>query len=70
MRYVVSAFLVLVWVGSGQGAVKTEVVEYRHGETVLQGYIAYDDAIQGKRPGVLVVHEFFAKGSRNSATMR
>lgn len=58
MKYIVSVLLVLLWVGSGQGAVKTEVIEYRHGEAVLQGYLAYDDAIQGKRPGVLVVHEW------------
>ncbi len=25
----------------------------------MKGYLAYDDAIHGKRPGVLVVHEFY-----------
>jgi dienelactone hydrolase len=39
-------------------AVKTKVVEYKHGNTVLEGYLAYDDAIKEKRPGVLVVHEW------------
>jgi dienelactone hydrolase len=39
-------------------ALHTEKVVYKHGGTVLQGYLAYDDAIQGKRPGVLVVHCF------------
>ncbi len=34
-------------------------VEYKHGEAVLEGYLAYDDAIDGKRPGVLVVHEWW-----------
>ena len=38
---------------------KTEIVEYRHGDTVLEGYLAYDDGIEGKRPGVLVVHEWW-----------
>ncbi|HEX9191436.1 MAG TPA: dienelactone hydrolase family protein, partial [Candidatus Deferrimicrobiaceae bacterium] len=37
---------------------KTEVVEYRHGDVVLEGYLAYDDAVKGRRPGVLVVHEW------------
>jgi dienelactone hydrolase len=41
-----------------QAAVKTEVVEYKHGDVVLEGYLAYDDAVSGKRPGVLVVHEW------------
>lgn len=42
--------------------VKTQVVEYKHGNTVLEGYLAYDDAVQGKRPGVLVVHEWTGLG--------
>src|SRR5512137_1784971 len=39
-------------------AVKTRTVEYRQGEAVLEGYMAWDDAATGKRPGVLVVHEW------------
>ncbi len=34
-------------------------VEYKQGDTVLKGYLAYDDAIDGKRPGILVVHEWW-----------
>ncbi len=37
---------------------QTKVVEYKDGDIVLEGYLAYDDAIQEKRPGVLVVHEW------------
>jgi dienelactone hydrolase len=40
-------------------AIQTERVEYRDGETVLTGYLSYDDAIEGKRPGVLVIHEWW-----------
>jgi dienelactone hydrolase len=36
-----------------------ETVEYKSDGTVLKGYIAYDDSIKGKRPGVLVVHEWW-----------
>ena len=50
--------LVLSWTVSAQGALKKEVVQYKHGDTILEGYIAYDDAIKGKRPGVIVVHEW------------
>jgi len=39
--------------------VKTETIEYRDGDTKLVGFLAYDDAIQGPRPGVLVVHEWW-----------
>jgi dienelactone hydrolase len=43
----------------GRAAVKTEQVEYRQGDTVLQGWLAYDDAVKGTRPGVLLVHDWF-----------
>jgi len=37
----------------------TETVEYKDGDTVLEGYLAYDDSVaQGKRPGVLIVHQW------------
>ncbi|AKG24718.1 dienelactone hydrolase family protein [Calothrix sp. 336/3] len=39
-------------------AIQTKTIEYKHGNTILQGYLAYDNAIKGKRPGVLVVHEW------------
>ena len=46
-------------VSPARAEVKTEVVEYRHGDAVLEGFLAYDDSFQGKRPGVLVVHEWY-----------
>jgi len=39
--------------------IRGETVEYMSGDTVLKGYLAYDDAVEGKRPGVLVVHEWW-----------
>jgi len=39
--------------------VKTEAVQYQDGDQVLNGFIAYDDAVTDKRPGVLVVHEWW-----------
>ncbi len=37
----------------------TEVIPYTQNGTALKGFLAYDDAITGKRPGVLVVHEYW-----------
>jgi dienelactone hydrolase len=34
-------------------------VKYKAGETSLQGYLAYESDIQGKRPAVIVVHEWW-----------
>lgn len=45
--------------GAAQAALKTEVIEYQAGDTKLTGYLAYDDAQSGPRPGVLVVHEWW-----------
>jgi len=42
-----------------QAAVQGKEVSYKSNGTILKGYIAYDDAIKGKRPGVLVVHEWW-----------
>ena len=39
--------------------VKTKKVEYKYGDKTFVGTIAYDDAMKGKRPGVLVVHEWW-----------
>ena len=40
-------------------AVQGKEVTYNDGAQQLKGYIAYDDAVSGKRPGVLVVHEWW-----------
>lgn len=46
-------------------------VEYSSQGTVLKGYLAYDDALSGKRPGVLVVHEWWGHNeyARKRASM-
>jgi dienelactone hydrolase len=59
MCFVVSLLLSFFLVGSVSARLVTEVVAYSHNGTALKGYLAYDDAIQGKRPGVLVVHEWW-----------
>lgn len=40
-------------------AIKVERIEYRHGDLVLQGILAYDDAAKGKRPGIAVCPEWW-----------
>lgn len=45
--------------GTAAAALRTEVVEYRIGDETFSGYLAWDDAVEGKRPGVLVVHEWW-----------
>jgi dienelactone hydrolase len=45
--------------GSVEAAVQTKTVTYKHGDVECIGFLAWDDAVQGKRPGVLVVHEWW-----------
>jgi len=40
--------------GTAQAAVKVETVNYKQGDQALEGWLVYDDAKQGKRPGVVV----------------
>ncbi|MGB9091620.1 MAG: dienelactone hydrolase family protein [Pseudomonas farsensis] len=43
-----------------QAAVQTREIRYQDDNgTALIGYYAYDDAVEGKRPGVVVVHEWW-----------
>lgn len=51
--------LLLLGSASAMAELKTETVTYRDNGTEMKGYIAYDDSIKGKRPGVLVVHEWW-----------
>ena len=51
---------VLVIISSSVSAkVVSETVEYKDGDVSLKGEIYYDDASDEKRPGVLVVHEWW-----------
>ncbi len=43
-------------------SLKTQVVEYRDGDQLLEGYLAYDAAKSGRRPAVLIVHDWMGVG--------
>lgn len=66
----IAVFVALLMFASGAAAeVKTQEIDYKQGDTVLQGLIAWDDAAKGQRPGVLVVHEWWGHNehARNQA---
>ena len=65
---VLAGALVLAASAAARAEVRTEVVAYADGDVTLEGYMAYDDFYQGKRPGVLVVHEWM--GHNPYARMR
>jgi dienelactone hydrolase len=50
--------LLLACAGTARAGIHTQTVEYKQGDTTLEGFVAYDDSIPGKRPGVLIVHQW------------
>jgi dienelactone hydrolase len=50
--------------------VETEVVEYRHGEAVLEGYLARPAKVEGKLPGILIVHAWKGIGDHERESAR
>jgi dienelactone hydrolase len=45
--------------GTAHAAIVGKDVSYSANGTTLKGYIAWDDAVKEKRPGILVVHEWW-----------
>ena len=59
MQHILPAVLAAVFSLStvpAQAEMKSQWVEYSHGDTKLKAYMAYDDKITGRRPAVLVAH--------------
>jgi len=44
---------------NAHAAIKEEPVTYQDGETMMKGFVLYDDAVPGKRPGIVMVHEWW-----------
>ena len=59
------ALILIVFLGatvSARAELHTQSIEYKQGDTVLEGFLAYDKNIQGKRPGVIIVHQWKGLG--------
>lgn len=59
MKYFLMVIMVVLGYASAGAELRTELIEYKDGDVLLEGYLAYDDAVKGKRPGVVVVHEWW-----------
>jgi dienelactone hydrolase len=44
---------------AAEAKVVTQTIAYPHDGKTMQGYLAYDDAKSGPRPGILVIHEWW-----------
>ncbi|WP_249143059.1 dienelactone hydrolase family protein [Bradyrhizobium liaoningense] len=56
---ILGAFCAIAMVTSANAAIKEEPVTYTDGETTMKGFVVYDDASQAKRPGIVMVHEWW-----------
>ncbi len=69
MTRTILALTALALTSSAEAKIQTKPMEYQQGGTKLQGFYAYDDAVKGKRPGIIVVHEWWGHNehARNQA---
>ena len=55
----VGALFAVALVANANAAIKEEPITYSDGQTTMKGFVVYDDAVQGKRPGIVMVHEWW-----------
>jgi dienelactone hydrolase len=69
--FVLAAAAMILLAGTAQAAMKSQWIDYKQGNTPLSGYLVYDDAAQGRRPGVLMIHDRsgFSAGTLADAEM-
>ena len=65
---VILAFAAIPVQGKNATSLKEETVSYTSEGITMKGFVVYDDNIKGKRPAVLVVHEWW--GLNDYARMR
>src|SRR5215475_15003085 len=56
---IAGALCAIAMITSANAAIKEEPVTYTDGETTMKGVVVYDDANQAKRPGIVMVHEWW-----------
>src|SRR5688572_11088057 len=59
MTRFISLCLFILFASSAFAEVRSQKMPYKVGDNEYIGYLAWDDAISGPRPGVLVVHEWW-----------
>lgn len=59
IQSIASLLVMLLLATTAQAKIVSRPMAYSDNGTALEGYLAYDDAVSGKRPGILVVHEWW-----------
>ena len=58
MKLLATILAGLVSVVMAKAEIHSEALEYKQGDTALEGWLVYDGTVKGKRPGVLIVHQW------------
>ena len=59
LKLISAAMFALLAATQASAAIKEEPVTYKDGEATMKGFIVYDDSVKGKRPGIILVHEWW-----------
>lgn len=59
MKAIITALVLFAVVPLAHADVVGEEITYRSGDTQMKGYIAWDNTVTDKRPGIIVVHEWW-----------
>ena len=65
--YVSALMMVAVY---ARAEIQLKEIEYRDGDVLLQGYLAWDAAVAGPRPGVLIAHAWMGPGDHEQRRAR
>jgi dienelactone hydrolase len=58
-KWLFAVLLVACHVAVARGEVKTKDISYEYEGVTFKGHLAWDNATHGKRPGILVIHEWW-----------
>lgn len=59
LRLGLATLFALAFALPAPAAVREKAVTYKDGDTAMKGFVVYDDAKKGKRPGIILVHEWW-----------
>jgi dienelactone hydrolase len=57
--FIAGALCAFAIVTGANAAIKEEPITYSDGTTTMKGFVVYDDATTAKRPGIVMVHEWW-----------
>lgn len=63
MKQIVTLLSLAFLLTASRAEIVTKTIEYKQGDSTLEGYLAYDNAVASARPGILIVHQWRGLGA-------